>query len=119
MNIPIGGTLPINREDALELIGNLMDNACKWAISTVRVTVLAAPSFRLIIEDDGPGVSEEYKPVLTSRGTKLDEDVAGYGLGLSIVKFIVEQHNGTIEFGCSTELKGFLVEVNLPICSST
>lgn len=117
LDIPIDGNLPIDREDMLELVGNLMDNACKWSNSTVRVTVFLTPTFRLLIEDDGPGVSEEFRSTLTTRGTRLDETVTGYGLGLSIVKCIVEQHNGSIEFGRSADLRGFCVEVNLPVRS--
>ena len=117
LDIQIDGNLPIDREDMLELVGNLMDNACKWSKSTVRVTVLLTPTFRVVIEDDGPGVSEEFQSTLTTRGTRLDEAVTGYGLGLSIVKCIVEQHNGSIEFSRSTDLKGFRVEVNLPVSS--
>ena len=119
LEIPVIGYLSIDREDMLELIGNLMDNACKWSNSTVRVTVLVTPTFHLIIEDDGPGVSEEFNSTLTKRGTRLDEAVTGSGLGLSIVKSIVEQYNGSIEFGRSADLKGLRVEVNLPIRSCT
>ena len=114
----IHNSLPIDRQDILELLGNLMDNACKWAQSTVKVSVFVNPDFRVVIEDDGPGVSEEFKSMLTNRGTRLDEAVTGYGLGLSIVKYIVEQYKGSIEFGRSDELKGLRVEVNLPVRSS-
>ena len=115
LDIPVGGNVSIDREDMLELLGNLMDNACKWSNTIVRVTVLATPTFRVIIEDDGPGVSEEFQSTLTARGTRLDEAVTGYGLGLSIVKCIVEQYKGSIKFGRSSDLKGFRVEVNLPV----
>ena len=119
LDIPVRGNVSIDREDMLELLGNLMDNACKWSNTIVRVTVLVTPTFRVIIEDDGPGVSEEFQSTLTARGTRLDEAVTGYGLGLSIVKCIVEQYKGSIKFGRSFDLKGFRVEVNLPICSSS
>lgn len=117
LNIPIEVNLAIDREDMLELLGNLLDNACKWCESSVYVHVNVDPTFCLIIEDDGPGVSEQFIESLAKRGMRLDEGIDGYGLGLSIVKSIVEQYNGTIKFGYSTDLHGFLVEVNLPLKS--
>ena len=117
LNIPVKVNLAIDREDMLELLGNLLDNACKWCESSVSVHIKIDPAFCLIIEDDGPGVSEQFIEVLSKRGMRLDESINGYGLGLSIVKSIVEQYNGTIKFGRSTDLYGFLVEVNLPLKS--
>ena len=118
LDVPVNEYLPVDREDILELLGNLMDNACKWSKSTVKVSVFVTPNFRVMIEDDGPGVSEEFKSTLTNRGLRLDEVVTGYGLGLSIVKYIVEQYKGSIEFGRSVDLKGLCVEVNLPVHSN-
>jgi len=119
LNIPVSGGIPFDREDMLELLGNLMDNACKWADSTVHVNVLVTSKLQVIIEDDGPGVSDQFKPLLTKRGARLDESQMGYGLGLAIVKYIVDQYKGTIEFGTSTHLKGFRVEVNLPVMKAS
>lgn len=117
LDVPVNESLPIDREDVLELLGNLMDNACKWSRSTVKVSVFVTQDFQVIIEDDGPGVSEEFQSTLTTRGTRFDEAVTGHGLGLSIAEYIVEQYKGSIEFGRSDDLKGFRVAVNLPFRS--
>lgn len=103
--------LLIDREDMLELIGNLLDNACKWAKSTVAVSFNANQKIHLVIEDDGPGVSEDDLTRLAQRGNRLDETVNGHGLGLSIARVIVEQHGGQLNMGRSNKLGGFFVEV--------
>lgn len=103
--------LLIDREDMLELIGNLLDNACQWAKSTVTVSFNSNRVIHLIIEDDGPGVSEDDIAKLAQRGTRLDETVTGHGLGLSIARVIVEQHDGQLNMGRSKKLGGFFVEV--------
>ena len=68
----------------------------------------------LTIEDDGPGSPDEHLTKVSERGVRLDESVAGHGLGLSIVKEIVQSYNGGIHFGRSEGLGGFKVEVLLP-----
>ncbi|TAK63117.1 ATP-binding protein [Methylobacter sp.] len=101
----------IDREDMLELVGNLLDNACKWAKSTVAVSLTTNQKIHLVIEDDGPGVSEDDLARLAQRGTRLDETVNGHGLGLSIARVIVEQHGGQLNMGRSNKLGGFFVEI--------
>lgn len=100
-----------NREDMLELLGNLLDNACKWAVSKVRVSL--RDSHVITVEDDGPGCAPETLEMLTQRGTRLDETVAGHGLGLSIAGDIVNHYNGHMTFGTSTDLGGLEVVVKL------
>jgi len=103
-----------DRQDMLELIGNLLDNAVKWARSRVIVTVRSAEGVLLDVDDDGPGCSEEELSRLTTRGVRLDESVAGHGLGLSIVKDIVEIYGGKLELGRSNRLGGLRASVYLP-----
>ncbi|WP_028774563.1 ATP-binding protein [Shewanella waksmanii] len=101
--------LPIHREDGMELIGNLLDNAHKWAASQVRVCADTQQGIRLCIEDDGPGVESHELALLTNRGKRLDEDTMGHGLGLSIVKDIAEQYQIDLAFEHSAELGGLKV----------
>ena len=103
--------LLVDREDMLELTGNLLDNACKWAKTRINVCFDINKVIRLIIEDDGPGVSEADIVNLTQRGSRLDEAVSGHGLGLSIAQLIIEQYGGQLNFGRSDTLGGFYVEV--------
>jgi signal transduction histidine kinase len=105
--------LLIDREDMLELAGNLLDNACKWAKSRVNLSLDINKDIRLIVEDDGPGVSDTDITRLAQRGARLDEAVNGHGLGLSIAQLIAEQHGGQLNLRRSNELGGFCVEALL------
>jgi signal transduction histidine kinase len=119
VNIPKNLVIPIDREDALELLGTLMDNACKWANQTVNLTIRADNKITIKIEDDGPGVSDALVTQLTQRGKRLDESVSGYGLGLSIAQDIIEQYQGVLELGRSDKLGGFCVTATLSIDTAT
>lgn len=106
---------PADREDLRELFGNLLDNACKWAKSHVRVQAEAiATGVRVIIEDDGPGRSDAELERLNQRGVRIDEDSApGHGLGLAIVQDVLDDYGGSLVLGRSKELGGFRAEVGL------
>ncbi len=104
MNLPAEQFFSADREDMLELFGNLLDNACKWASSLVLLTVSEAAGLTFTIEDDGPGAPAELSDQLTQRGMRLDESTLGHGLGLAIVKEIVDQYGGTIRFDQSQRL---------------
>ncbi|MBF0272341.1 MAG: hypothetical protein HQL98_09795 [Magnetococcales bacterium] len=114
--IPETLTGPGHRDDLLELIGNLADNACKWAKSRVLITAGEENGFWLTIEDDGPGVPEpaleRLRHVIRLSG---DEQPAGpNGLGLLIARDIVDLYEGEMLLGRSPELHGFLVRIRLP-----
>lgn len=108
--------LPWDREDMLELLGNLLDNACKWAHQQVHVSIAhqaAQHRFELIIEDDGPGIAETEHEQALNRGTRIDEQVQGHGLGLGIVRDIVEHCGGELSLQQSS-LGGLAVVIHLP-----
>ncbi|MDP9525636.1 sensor histidine kinase [Pseudomonas protegens] len=111
---PPGLRLPWDREDLLELLGNLLDNACKWADAQVRLSIEERPQgFCLRVEDDGPGIPEARRSEVFSRGARLDEQTHGHGLGLGIVRDIVDACGGTLSLGDS-EWGGLRVEIELP-----
>lgn len=102
------------RQDLEEIVGNLADNACKWAARRVSIRAERQDGqLALRIEDDGPGLPEERRHLVLQRGKRLDEKVAGSGLGLSIVKDIVELYGGRVVLG-DAALGGLRVEVTLP-----
>jgi signal transduction histidine kinase len=110
-----GLRLPWDREDLLELMGNLLDNACKWADSQVHLEVTCGEDVcTLVIEDDGPGIAPERRETVISRGNRLDEQVAGHGLGLGIVRDIVDAWGGSFSLD-EGELGGLKVVVSLPL----
>ena len=113
-----GESWPFEREDMLELLGNLLDNACKWAGGQVRLAwTVSERRLQLCIEDDGPGISEEDRQRVLGRGSRLDESVAGHGLGLDIVGDLVEVYGGRLEL-LDSELGGLAVQVSLPTQTS-
>ncbi len=102
------------REDLIELLGNLLDNACKWARSQVVVRVAVdGGGLALTVADDGPGVPAEQRAALTERGGRVDEQVAGDGLGLAIVNDLVAAYGGSLRFA-TADLGGLAVHVALP-----
>lgn len=102
------------RPDLQEIFGNLLENACKYASSQVRIS--ADYSDRLIsvvVEDDGEGMSEKQIEKALHRGGRVDEGKSGWGLGLSIVTDIVEEYRGSLQLARSS-LGGLKATVMLP-----
>lgn len=106
--------------DFYEIAGNLIDNACKWCKSTVRVSVdvvnssgKRATGMALTVADDGEGIPPEAAEALLQRGTRLDESTPGDGIGLAIVKDIAHSYGGEITIGEST-LGGAEITVTIP-----
>ena len=104
-----------DREDLLELCGNLLDNACKWARSRVLVTARDEKGLLVTIGDDGPGCSPEGLEQIARRGVRLDEATEGHGLGLAIAAAIASSYGAEIRYGRSQELGGFEVTVSFPV----
>jgi len=88
------------KQDFEEMVGNLMDNACKWAKARVTVEVERVPGgkrFTVVVDDDGPGLTETERKRAVKRGQRLDESKPGSGLGLSIVADLAHLYKGRFE----------------------
>ncbi len=107
-----------DREDLLEMLGNLLDNACKWCASRVSLTVTGKDGAVFVVEDDGPGCAEHAFNSLTRRGFRADESQAGSGLGLAIVYDIVDSYGANLSFSKSVALGGLRVEIRFAPSSS-
>jgi len=104
--------------DLEEIAGNLLDNACKWSKGQIAVTMVAERTqtnqmLLIRIEDDGPGLTEDEAKKVLRRGVRLDEKTPGSGLGLDIVKELVDVYGGSLQLKRSV-LGGLLCELRLP-----
>lgn len=103
-----------DRGDFVELLGNLMDNACKWCREKVRVAVTVEDGgITLMVEDDGPGIAEENRAKVLERGVRTDENVPGHGLGLAMVHDTVDLYGGKLAVEASP-LGGASFSLRLP-----
>jgi two-component system sensor histidine kinase PhoQ len=108
------------RGDLLELLGNLLDNACKWCRSTVRVqarldSVLPpARCLTIRVEDDGPGIAPDHRRRVLDRGERADERAPGNGLGLAMVADTVLLYGGEMLISESPHLNGACLHLALP-----
>ena len=108
------------KHDLEEMLGNLMDNACKWARRDVHLDVAVAQAERsgsrrlsILVEDDGPGLTDEQRAKIGKRGLRLDESKPGSGLGLSIVADLAQSYRGS--FGLERSRRGGLAaRLDLP-----
>ena len=101
--------------DLMEITGNLADNACKWARSRVdiQVSTRAAHGIAIEVSDDGPGIPGHLLEILLQRGTKLDQTMEGHGIGLAIVREMVEDvYRGRLLFDTSASGTRVRVEVD-------
>jgi signal transduction histidine kinase len=108
------------KQDLEEMLGNLLDNACKWARRDVALTVELPATSRarnrrlaITVADDGPGLNDEQRARIGKRGLRLDETKPGSGLGLSIVMELVHSYGGTCELA-RAEQGGLAVHLSLP-----
>jgi len=103
------------RQDLLEIAGNVLENASKWCKRGVWVEAeaISPERLRLVVEDDGPGLPAERRDEVLKRGARLDESAPGSGLGLSIVDELVRAYGGAMTLGQSRR-GGLLVNIELP-----
>lgn len=111
---PQGWDFRGDAQDLLEMLGNLLDNAGKWARTTVQLQVQGqGQRVVLCVDDDGPGIGEHERERIFERGQRLDEERPGTGLGLAIVRDLVQTYGGRIEAGTAA-LGGLRMRLELP-----
>jgi signal transduction histidine kinase len=120
VDVPEQARFSGEQHDLEEMIGNLVDNACKWAQSRVAIEVVAdrfegdgKPRVRIIVDDDGPGLSPSEREQVALRGRRLDESKPGSGLGLSIVVELAGLYGGVLTLG-TAPIGGLRAELALP-----
>src|SRR5580693_425467 len=120
LDVPAQARFRGEQQDLEEMVGNLVDNACKWAQSRVAVEVLAASAagdgksrVHIIVDDDGPGLSPAEREQVARRGRRLDETKPGSGLGLSIVVELASLYGGVLTLG-TAPIGGLRAELALP-----
>jgi two-component system sensor histidine kinase PhoQ len=107
--------------DLMEIIGNLADNAFKWCTHTVSITVKnkvnsesKQKNLLIKVEDDGPGVPPELADFVMQRGNRASQDIAGHGIGLSIVRDIIQVYGGELEIS-ESQMGGVKARTSLPL----
>ena len=113
LQAPAQATAALMPDDLMELLGNLLENAAKWADERVDIRIQSGTPIRMRISDDGPGVPDAELPRLGERGTRLDLRQEGSGLGLAIVRDVVDAYGGSITFSRAAT-GGLAVQVELP-----
>lgn len=106
--------------DIMELLGNVIDNACKWCRSQVAISVVLDPDratsqrLSIVVEDDGPGIAPADRARVFERGVRADEHVPGHGLGLAMVRDTIALYQGRLFLDASAALGGARIELQLP-----
>jgi signal transduction histidine kinase len=102
------------REDLDEMLGNIIENACKWTASRISIgSSLDGDRVTVTVEDDGPGLEPSIRASVLQRGVRADEAVPGSGLGLAIVRDLAELYGGSIALE-SAAMGGLRVRLELP-----
>lgn len=119
LDVPDAETVRVTREDLDEMLGNVLDNACKWARSRVAVhTSSGATGVCVIVDDDGPGLAADLRQTVLRRGVRADQAAPGSGLGLAIVRDLAELYGGAVALSAAP-LGGLRVELTLPAPPAT
>lgn len=116
--VPSHHTVRCRREDVDEMLGNLVDNACKWANARVMVASrLEGAQCVITVDDDGPGVDPALAHAVLERGVRADQRVPGTGLGLAIVRQLADAYGGAIALAPSPH-GGLRAQLSLPIAAA-
>ncbi len=95
--IPQDTQVRVQRQDLDEMLGNLLDNACKWARAQVALgATQSAAAIQIAVDDDGPGLPPELRAKVLERGVRADQSTSGSGLGLAIVRDLAELYGATL-----------------------
>jgi signal transduction histidine kinase len=114
VRVPPDLSVRVQREDLDEMIGNLLDNACKWGRAHVNIGAQqAGPVVEITVDDDGSGLADDMREAVLQRGVRADEAAPGSGLGLAIVRDIAEVYGGSISLEASP-LGGVRARLRLP-----
>ena len=115
VDVPADTVFTGDPEDLMEILGNLLDNACKWSRGRVRARAHTGPAGELVlvVEDDGPGIPEDQREAVLERGVRIDEMVPGEGIGLAIVRQMVQEAYGGQLTLARSGLGGLQVVVSL------
>jgi signal transduction histidine kinase len=121
IDAPEGARFRGEQQDLEEMVGNLVDNACKWAQSRVAVEVFSEKPdprgdrriVRIVVDDDGPGLSPQQREQVARRGRRLDETKPGSGLGLSIVVELASLYGGGLSLG-TAPIGGLRADLVIP-----
>ena len=110
-----GVSYPAEQGDLYEVLGNLLDNAWKWCVSRIVVTVQASDGLAIAVMDDGPGIPEDQREAVLDRGIRANQrgDVPGQGIGLTVVREIIGLYGGTLRIGRAA-IGGAEITVHLP-----
>ena len=112
--VPAGTAVRAQRVDLDEMLGNLLDNACKWAAAEVRIHASRSDGVVVVhLDDDGPGLAAPLRASVLQRGVRADETAPGSGLGLAIVRDLAELYGGAIALGESPQ-RGLRATLTLP-----
>ena len=122
ISVPSGLLFRGEKQDLEEMLGNLLDNAGKWARSKCHITAAALPHenrdarawLEIKVEDDGPGIAPHHRDQALKRGQRLDETKSGSGLGMSIIVETATMYAGGMALG-SSELGGLKAVLKLPM----
>jgi signal transduction histidine kinase len=114
VQVPLDHAVRTGREDLDEMLGNLLDNACKWTRSQIVVSSAARNGHVVItVDDDGPGVAVDMRDQVLRRGVRADEAAPGSGFGLAIVRDLAELYGGSIALTAAPG-GGLRASLNLP-----